>query len=373
MAIIPRATYRLQLHKDFGFEQATAIVPYLASLGISHVYCSPYLRARPGSTHGYDIVDHNALNPEIGDEAAFNRFVDALQKNGMGQILDMVPNHMGVMGADNAWWLDILENGPASAYAEYFDIEWNPLDPALSGKVLIPVLGDHYGNVLERGEFKLAFDADAGSFRVEYYEHRFPIDPREYAPLLMQCLQRLGKDLPQPATEELQSLAAAFEHLPPRKALDTAAREMRRRDKELLKSRLARLAKEYPLVTSRIADALDEYDGDTSDRNSFAKLDALLEAQAYRLAYWRVASDEINYRRFFDINDLAALRQENQQTFDDTHRYVLELVAAGKVDGLRIDHPDGLYNPAEYFAQLQKRYAELSGSDPQTAAKDKPL
>lgn len=374
MAIIPRATYRLQLHKDFGFEHATAIVPYLAALGVSHVYCSPYLRARPGSTHGYDIVDHNSLNPEIGDAAGFERFVATLKAHNMGQLLDMVPNHMGIMGADNAWWLDVLENGQASAYAEYFDIDWNPLDPALTGKVLVPVLGEHYGNVLEKGDLKLAFDPEQGSFRVEYYEHRFPVDPREYPRMLAPAAQSLdAKEVPQSAIDELQSLCAAFGHLPARAGADEAAIAERKRDKELLKARLAALVQRHPLVARRIHLALDEFDGDPSDRDSFRTLDALLEAQAYRLAYWRVASDEINYRRFFDINDLAALRQENPGTFDDTHRYVMSLVAAGKVDGLRIDHPDGLYDPAAYFAQLQRRYAELTHGDVERAARDKPL
>jgi (1->4)-alpha-D-glucan 1-alpha-D-glucosylmutase len=374
MAIIPRATYRLQLHKDFGFEHATAVVPYLAELGVSHIYCSPYLRARPGSMHGYDIVDHNSLNPEIGDAAAFERFVATLKAHKMGQLLDMVPNHMGIMGADNAWWLDVLENGEASAYAEYFDIDWHPLDPALRGKVLIPVLGEHYGNVLEKGELKLAFDPEQGSFRVEYYEHRFPVDPREYPRMLEPAVQALDeKEVPQAAIAELQSLSAAFGHLPARAGADAAAVAERKRDKELLKARLASLMQLHPLIARKIYKALQQCNGDPADRESFRTLDELLEAQAYRLAYWRVASDEINYRRFFDINDLAALRQENPATFDDTHRFVMSLVAAGKVDGLRIDHPDGLYDPAGYFAQLQRRYAELTHGDVERASRDKPL
>jgi (1->4)-alpha-D-glucan 1-alpha-D-glucosylmutase len=187
VAVIPRATYRLQLHSDFTFAHATELVPYLARLGVSHVYCSPYLRARPGSRHGYDIVDHAALNPEIGNRDDFDRFVAALKAHGMGQILDMVPNHMGVMGADNAWWMAVLEDGPASAYAEFFDIEWASVDPAFAGKIVVAVLGDHYGEVLERGELKPVYEQDVGGFAVRYHEHRFPIDPREYPRVLARC------------------------------------------------------------------------------------------------------------------------------------------------------------------------------------------
>ena len=181
-AIAPRATYRLQLHHRFTFADATRLIPYLSSLGISHVYCSPYLRARAGSEHGYDIVDHGAINPELGTSADFERFVGELARHGMGQLFDMVPNHMGIMGGDNAWWLDVLENGEASVYAGYFDIDWNPIDPDLRGKVLVPVLGDHYGRALEKHELELAFHAATGAFFVRYYEHRLPIDPREYSP-----------------------------------------------------------------------------------------------------------------------------------------------------------------------------------------------
>ncbi|MGH8697067.1 MAG: 4-alpha-glucanotransferase, partial [Burkholderiales bacterium] len=216
-ATIPRATYRLQLHRDFTFADATAVVPYLAALGASHVYCSPYLRARAGSRHGYDIIDHGALNPELGDRDDFERFAAALKAHGMGQLLDMVPNHMGVMGADNAWWMDVLENGPASAYAEYFDIDWLPLDPALAGKVLLPVLGEHYGNVLERGELALGYEPGAGAFAVRYFAHRFPIDPREYPRILERAAKLAGPGaLPAEGAAELESLTAAFRRLPAR-------------------------------------------------------------------------------------------------------------------------------------------------------------
>ncbi len=360
-AIIPRATYRLQLHRDFTFADASALVPYLAELGVSHVYCSPYLRARPGSRHGYDIVGHAALNPEIGNRDDFDRFVEVLGKHGLGHILDMVPNHMGVMGADNEWWMDVLENGPASAYADYFDIDWNPIDPVLANKVLVPVLGDHYGNVLERGELVLTYELQTGSFAIWYYEHRFPIDAREYPRILESARGLLppGALAPEGAAD-FESLIAAFGHLPPRAATGADSVAERSRDKEVHKGRLARLVRERPVLAEAIEHAVRQINGTAGERASYRVLDDLLEAQAYRLASWRVAADEINYRRFFDINDLAALRMENEAVFDATHRFALELAAEGKVDGLRIDHPDGLYHPGEYFRRLQERYAQLT-------------
>jgi (1->4)-alpha-D-glucan 1-alpha-D-glucosylmutase len=363
-ARIPRATYRLQFNRDFTFEQATAIVPYLAALGISHVYCSPYLRARPGSPHGYDIIDHTSPNPEIGNREAFERFCATLRAHEMGQILDMVPNHMGVMGADNAWWLDVLENGPASVHAGFFDIDWQPVNVYLANRVLVPVLGDHYGLVLERGELALGFDAPGGAFSVDYFEHRFPVDPREYPRILEPALKTLGPgEVPGAVAAELSSLIAAFRHLPARD--DTAAERVaeRYRDKEVHKRRLARLVAETPAVGEAIGRAVRQLNGSAGERASFEPLHELLEAQAYRLANWRAASDEINYRRFFDINELAGLRMENEAVFEATHQFVLSLAVEGKVDGVRIDHPDGLYDPARYFQRLQERYAQLAGVD----------
>jgi (1->4)-alpha-D-glucan 1-alpha-D-glucosylmutase len=356
-ASIPRATYRVQLNADFTFKDATALVPYFARLGVSHVYCSPYLRARPGSRHGYDITDHSALNPEIGTPDDFERFVATLREHDMGHILDMVPNHMGVLGADNAWWLDVLENGPASAYAEFFDIEWHPVNPALQNRVLIPVLGDQYGLVLEKGELKLAFNAQAGEFGISYYDHRFPVDPREYPLILESALTILGAgEIPPEARADLASLCRAFAHLPPREDTAAEARLARQRDKDVHKRQLARLATEHAPIAKAIEHAVQAFNAPPQER-----LHELLERQAFRLSSWRVAADEINYRRFFDINDLAALRQENEIVFEATHRFVLALAADGKVDGLRIDHPDGLYDPEQYFRRLQSRYAQLAG------------
>jgi len=365
-AIIPRATYRLQLHREFGFADAAALVPYLADLGVSHVYCSPFLRARAGSRHGYDIVDHGQLNPEIGTREDFDRFVEALGSHAMGQIIDVVPNHMAVMGADNAWWIDVLENGPASTYATYFDIDWYPLDPSLAGKVLVPVLGNHYGNVLERGELVLAYEPDAGSFAVNYHVNRFPIDPREYPRILARAAELLAADDSPQMGEELKSVIAALGRLPPRDATAVEALAERSRDKEFQKKRLARLSREHPRIAGAITRAVAVINGVAGDRESFRALDALLEAQAFRLAYWRVAADEINYRRFFHINELAALRAENEAVFEATHRFVLDLAADGMIDGLRIDHPDGLYDPAQYFRRVQQRYARLADDRPAT-------
>ncbi len=356
-AKVPRATYRLQLHHEFTFADASRVVPYLARLGVSHVYCSPVLRARQGSLHGYDIVDHAEINPELGGREGFERFIATLREHDMGLLFDVVPNHMGVLGADNGWWMDVLENGPGSAYAQYFDIDWLPVNPDLAGKVLVPALGDHYGLVLERGEIALQFEPEAGAFAVRYHEHRFPVDPREYPALLRRADGSLAlQSVPVEARQELSSLASAFGHLPARDAPSAEAVAERARDKEMLKRRLARLAQEQPEVARALESAVAAVNAASGDA-----LHALLEAQAYRLAYWRVASDEINYRRFFDINELAALRMENEAVFEATHALVLALAAEGKVDGLRIDHPDGLFDPARYFERLQQGYARRAG------------
>jgi (1->4)-alpha-D-glucan 1-alpha-D-glucosylmutase len=351
---IPAATYRLQFNRQFTFRQATAIVPYLAALGISHVYASPYLRARPGSMHGYDIIDHNQLNPEIGTPEEFEEFVDALHRHDMGQILDIVPNHMGVMGSDNAWWLDVLENGESSDYAQWFDIDWQPLKDELQGKVLIPVLDDQYGIVLDKGELKLVFDQDKGELSIWYQQHRFPVDPKDYPRILLRESERLAaaSEGPQLQVIELQSLVSAFSHLPGRTSTTSEERTERNRDKEILKRRLADLCARSATIAEFVQQNVRAVNGTVGDARSFDELHELIKAQAFRLAYWRVAADDINYRRFFDINDLAGLRMENPSVFEATHRFVMELVRQGKVDGLRIDHPDGLFDPAEYFRQI---------------------
>jgi len=356
---IPLATYRLQLNRDFTFAQATAIVPYLSTLGISHCYVSPCLKARAGSMHGYDIVDHDSLNPEIGSPEDFDRFVDTLHEHGMGLILDIVPNHMGVMGSDNAWWLDVLESGESSVYAGFFDIDWHPLKEELAGKVLIPVLGDHYGAVLERGELKLVFHHKRGEFDVSYFNHRFPVDPKEYPRILQHCTDALEVELgaQNSVLLEFQSLVTAFDHLPGRQEASSDRIAERNRDKEILKRRLAELCARSQEIANCIPGAVDRINGTQADPASFDELHELIKAQAFRLANWRVASDDINYRRFFEVNDLATICVENETVFQATHRLVLSLLAEGKVDGFRIDHPDGLYDPAQYFERLQRSIA----------------
>ena len=354
-AAIPRATYRLQFNKNFTFAQAVEIVPYLAKLGITHCYASPYLKARPGSSHGYDVVDHGVLNPEIGTQEDYERFVAVLHEHGMGQIIDVVPNHMGVMGGDNAWWLDVLENGPAAAHANCFDIDWDPLNPDIKGKVLLPLLGDHYAAVLERGEIHLEFDSVRGEFSLFYYQHRMPIDPATYPLIILHRYARLVAVLGETdeSNIELQTLLTAFARLPPRIDSEPSRIAERQRDKEVYKHHLATLVAASPDIAQHIRENLNDFNGRPGDTASFDALHALIQAQGYRLAFWRIASHEINYRRFFDINDLAALRMEEPDVFEATHRFVLDLVKQGKVNGLRIDHPDGLYNPGEYFSQLQ--------------------
>lgn len=339
-----RATYRLQFHRGFTFHDAQALIPYFAELGISHLYASPIMEARPGSSHGYDIIDHNRINPEIGGEADFQTLVAALHTHDMGLILDIVPNHMGVGGRDNAWWLDTLEWGEESPFAAYFDINWDAAREDLKGRVLLPVLGDQYGVILERGDIELRLDRTEGSFSAWYYDHRFPISPRSYAAIL------------DAGGGPLAGLAREFAAI--RSCTPAAARERA----TALKSRLAAIAVE-PAAVAALATALHAFNGQPGNGQpgrpaSFRRLHRLLDAQAYRLAYWRVATEEINYRRFFNINDLAGLRMELPQLFEETHRLVFALIERSEVQGLRIDHIDGLFDPGAYCEALQRRFAE---------------
>ncbi|MBF0351167.1 MAG: malto-oligosyltrehalose synthase [SAR324 cluster bacterium] len=373
---IPLATYRLQFNNTFTFKDATALIPYLRDLGISHCYASPYLRARTGSPHGYDIVNHNELNPELGTSEDFQHYVNQLHQHGMGQILDIVPNHMGIMGADNAWWKDVLENGPVSLYADFFDIEWEPLKKELLGKVLVPVLGNHYGLVLENGELNLRFNAETGEFNVFYYKHQFPVAPREYNRILRHRLQRLESHLGMDHHYLLQfkSLLSALEHLPDREmVLSLEQREERNRDKELLKSRLAELCAEATDIRLHVDLNVNEFNGRPGEPESFEALHHLLEVQSYRLSHWLVAGSEINYRRFFDINELIGLRMENDFVFDATHGLILKFIRENQLDGLRLDHPDGLYNPLQYFRRLTERIRQsLETGNPEEIVPDMP-
>jgi len=357
-ATIPRATYRLQLNREFTFAQAARIVPYLARLGISHVYASPILKARPGSMHGYDVTDHTQLNPELGTRAEFDELVATLHAHGMGLIVDIVPNHLGVMGDDNAWWLDLLENGPAGRFSSHFDVDWRPARASMRDRILVPILGEPYGEVLEKGELKLEFDAADGSFAVRYHENLFPIDPREYPRIFAAdgglLAARFAAD--DPDRGDFESLLTAFGHLPSRSDTTPEAVAIRYRDKEAHKRRLARLVERSAGIRAYIDEVIARVNGIVGKPDSFDALNALLEAQAYRLAYWRVAIDEINYRRFFDVNDLAALRMNEKAVFDSTHALIFELIEQGAIDGLRIDHSDGLYDPKAYFERLQERF-----------------
>ncbi|HMF46451.1 MAG TPA: malto-oligosyltrehalose synthase [Candidatus Udaeobacter sp.] len=356
---IPTCTYRLQFNRRFTFANAREIVAYLHELGVSDVYASPYFQASPESLHGYDITNHNKLNAAIGSRTDYDAWVAQLQAHGMGQMLDFVPNHVGIADDRNAWWMDVLENGPSSQYAPYFDIEWQPLKTDLRNKVLLPILGDQYGRALERGELRVVFEE--GTFYVLYGERRLPIAPGTYRYILEVALENLAEYKDDVFYAELQSILTALEYLPKRTETDPKRITERTREKEIIKRRLDRRCAEAPQVQQAIEKALAQINGNPGDPRSFDKLDELLNAQSYRLAFWRVAAEEINYRRFFDVNDLAAIRAELPKVFDAIHRLIFELVSTGAVTGLRIDHPDGLYLPREYFVKLQQRSAKALG------------
>lgn len=334
---LPLSTYRLQLTKDFGFDDAAALAPYLKDLGVTHLYASPFLKARPGSTHGYDIVDHDRLNPELGGEAGFARLTAALKQNGLGLILDFVPNHMGVGHSDNAWWLDVLEWGPHSPYAMAFDIDWDALPHRRHPGVLIPILGRPYGEALQAGEIALRYDAATGSFAAWYVDHKLPINPQRYGEML-RTIVAAADAAEEPAGRALLALADDYR--------DPNAPSYR--EAPALKQRLAGIDGAAALIARGLA----VYRPD-SEAGAGA-LHRLLERQHYRLAYWRVAFSAVNYRRFFDINDLAGLRVEHPATFRAIHALVARLIAAGELQGLRLDHIDGLRDPAQYTRRLRQ-------------------
>jgi (1->4)-alpha-D-glucan 1-alpha-D-glucosylmutase len=372
---LPESTYRLQFNARFTFRDARELVPYLGDLGVTDCYASPYLMARPGSLHGYDISDHNHLNPEIGSDADYEALVTALREHRLGQILDVVPNHMGI-GNTNAWWNDVLENGPASQYAGFFDIDWHSaLRPDLQDKVLLPMLGDPYGKALESGQLTLHYEN--GAFSIHYFRHHFPVSPDTYDRVLRLRLDELDGKLgaTSEAHIEYQSVVTAVSHLPPRTTTEPARLAEREREKEVIKRRLATLVETNPAVREHVEANVLAFNGTPGRPHSFDPLDDLLGAQAYRLSFWRVASDEINYRRFFDINELAALSMEKPGVFEATHALVLRLLCEGKVTGVRIDHPDGLYDPREYLQRLQAHYALCAAraafeNDPEFAGRD---
>ena len=353
---IPSSTYRLQFNRWFTFSQARELVPYLDALGVSDAYASPYFQAGAESLHGYDITDHNKLNAAIGSREEYDSWIAELQAHSMGQVLDFVPNHVGIAESLNEWWMDVLENGPSSRFARYFDIDWHPLKSDLRDKILLPILSDQYGRVLERGELQVFFEE--GTFHLLYGERRLPIAPGTYRYVLDIALQNLAEHKEEDFYAELQSILTALEYLPKRTETDPKRVAERVREKEIIKRRLERRCAEAPQVQEAIEKALAQINGEPGDPRSFDVLDELLNAQSYRLAFWRVAAEEINYRRFFDVNDLAAIRVELPKVFDAVHRLVLDLVRNRAVTGLRIDHPDGLYLPREYFEKLQQRCAK---------------
>ncbi|CAM4396537.1 malto-oligosyltrehalose synthase [Deinococcus marmoris] len=352
---IPSSTYRLQLNRDFNFADARKILPYLARLGVSDVYLSPIWASTPGSPHGYDVTDHSAVNPELGGVAGLHRFSARAQELGLGVIVDFVPNHMGIQGGHNPYWEDVLMHGQASRYAHFFDISWQPLKRALEGKVLLPVLGDQYGRVLENGE--LALEHAGGRFFVRYWERKLPMSPRSIGTVLAAVGQQLPRAAAESIRAELASLARSMESLPRSSsdALTDVDRLGRAQELEVMTRRLRALLETSSEVQTALDAALAAINADS------AQLDALISEQNYRLAFWKVAAEEINYRRFFDINDLAALRMEDPRVFAWAHTTLFGLIREGVVQGVRLDHTDGLYDPAGYFQALQAGAAEALG------------
>ncbi len=357
----PVSTYRLQLNADMTFIQAAGVAAYLHRLGITDLYVSPSFKAAPGSPHGYDICDHTQINPELGGNEGFAALAASLRKADMGLVLDFVPNHMGADPAANPWWRDVLENGPSSPYARFFDIDWHPLKAELSGKVLLPVLGDQYGRVLERGELRVKFGD--GAFSLAYFEHWFPLNPRQMAPILSRDLDTLKAVMPieDPHLREFLSILTALQNLPAYTETDAARIEERHREKDIARERLARLAAASGVIRGYLDRTIALLNGVPGQPSSFDPLHELLEAQVYRLAFWRTAQHEINYRRFFDINGLIGVRVEDPVVFRELHQGVLRLVRDGSVTGLRLDHIDGLLDPRAYLLQLDEALREIHG------------
>jgi (1->4)-alpha-D-glucan 1-alpha-D-glucosylmutase len=365
---VPASTYRLQLHPGFTFADACQVIPYLAALGVTDVYCSPLFTARPGSTHGYDVCNHNEISPELGGDSGFAALTAALSAHGLGLILDFVPNHMGIDARTNPWWRDVLENGPSSPFARVFDIDWAPLKPELTDRILLPILGEPYGEALESGRLQLAFDG--GALVLCYGDQRLPTNPRRtsavYEWRIDEIEATLGTD--HRDLREFLSILTALRNLPPYTVRDGALVAERQREKEVARERLVRLVDTSPAIREHIERAVASYNGRAGDPSSFDRLHDVLEQQPYRLASWKTASHEINYRRFFDINDLAGLRVEDERVFDHIHRLLLRLVASETVTGLRLDHVDGLWDPAGYLARLQQVVGRARGRPAEGAA-----
>ena len=357
-ARVPLSTYRVQMHKDFTFANGRGIAGYLRQLGIGDFYSSPIFEARPNSMHGYDVTRHDRLNPELGGAEGFESFSAELQRHELGLLLDIVPNHMGV-GNDSIWWQDVLENGHASLYSEYFDIDWKPSKSALRNKLLLPILGNQYGTELESKHIQVSIDD--GRALIHYYDHTMPVAPRTVR-MIFAPPSGSGASLPEPLAELLGKL----EDLPPHETSNEELREQRRQQLAELLPQLRELLRS-PAMQPIIAQALKEINGIEGEPHSFDRLHALLDAQPYRLASWRTSAEEINYRRFFDVNDLVGLRMENPAVFAETHCLIRSLIASHKVTGLRIDHCDGMFNPRQYLIRLQLLYlaSQCAGESPQ--------
>ena len=349
---IPSATYRFQVNRKLPLPRVTASLEYLDALGVSDVYLSPLLAAVPGSAHGYDVIDHGRLNPDLGTEADLAAMGEQLRARNMGLLSDVVPNHMCIAAPHNRWWIDVLENGPSSPFARFFDIDWAPPKPDLVAKVLLPVLGDQYGRVLEARQIQVAYGD--GAFFVNACGMPLPLAPRSWALILEPALGALRTARGADSLDELESILLSLSRLPPRTEVEPAKVRERRREKEIVRRRLEALVRASARVRAAIDRALEDLNGVAGDSRSFDSLEALLAEQAYRLSFWRVATDEINYRRFFDINDLAAIRVEDPAVFASVHGLLLRFLAAGVITGLRIDHIDGLWSPARYLHDLQR-------------------
>ena len=350
---VPVSTYRVQLQPGFGFHEVSSIVPYLESLGVTDCYSSPFFKARPASTHGYDICDHNALNPDLGSVEEFEALTKRLTEHGLGQLLDFVPNHMGIDPRTNPWWRDVLENGPSSIFAPCFDIDWEPLKTELRNKILLPILSQQYGEALESGAIQLSFRD--GSLVINYQDRQLPTNARESVSVFRHDLDSLTSEhRDDPDVHEFLSIITQLQYLPAYTDRRPERADERRREAGIARERLVRLTKGAPRIRAHIDRAIHAYNGSAGQPESFNLLHDFLERQPYRLAYWRTSAHEINYRRFFDIDDLAGLRMEIPEVFDATHRLLSELIGEGKVTGVRIDHPDGLFAPAAYFARLQE-------------------
>ena len=361
----PASTYRIQFHRSCKFSAAQALVPYLHELGITDIYAAPLFKARRGSLHGYSVTNPMELNPELGSRKAFDALARKLKTQGMGLVFDIIPNHMA-LSPDNPWWMEVLENGPSSPYAIFFDIDWHPPNRILEGKLLLPILGQPYGQVLENQELELSLEP--GGFFINYYDHKFSLDPKTYRHILSHGLDPLTRDLGEdsPVIIALMGLISLIANLPPRTLTSLQKAKIRQREKEIIKKNLWLLYQGTPEVKRFLDDTIKIFNGKKGEPESFDPLDKLLQQQPYRLAFWQVALEIINYRRFFSINDLIGIRIEDPEVFEVfKHGLLFKFIDEGKVSGLRVDHIDGLYDPLDYLQRLQNRLDPGAGTSPE--------